>query len=333
MRGTHEGVGHSNPPGNKKCPHPVSIIRGHSLWLPSYLPEFPSVGIGTMARGFTAPGCRGFIGPVPPPLWIEAPQGRIELLGDIIIRWKIRKGIEIPSSLFCYNLLSIRTGGEIMADNYLLKMLGNGENVIFSTRQHWFILLKNIFVEGVAILSVIILFTFLALYFAPVERQTSWSSFLPLGYLFVIPPVISLLLDFLQWYNRKFVVTNWRVIQISGVINKDVIDSSLEKVNDVKLSQSFFGRIFNFGTVEILTASELGVNEFKTIGGPVHFKTTIINSKEQLEREGSRPMMSPKAAPGAGVPGTIAQMEELRKQGVLSDDEFKRIKDSLISKL
>ena len=31
---------------------------------------------------------------------------------------------------------------------------------------------------------------------------------------------------------------------ISGVLGKDVVDSSLEKVNDVKMSQSFFGRMF-----------------------------------------------------------------------------------------
>jgi uncharacterized membrane protein YdbT with pleckstrin-like domain len=65
--------------------------------------------------------------------------------------------------------------------------------------------------------------------------------------------------DILVWSHHQYIVTNWRVLQISGIFNKNVIDSSLEKVNDVKMTQSFFGRIFNYGNVEILTASELGV--------------------------------------------------------------------------
>jgi uncharacterized membrane protein YdbT with pleckstrin-like domain len=227
-----------------------------------------------------------------------------------------------------------------MADRYLDSMLGKGEEVVFATRQHWFVLLRNIFVEGVAILTILALYLVLN-GSAFLDQPT--KNLLPFILLLIILPFISLLIDFFQWYNRKFIVTNWRVIQLSGVINKDVIDSSLEKVNDVKLRQSVIGRIFNFGTVEILTASELAVNKFKTIGGPIFFKTTIINAKEQLEREGSQryyapepkmaavPAQPPSAA--ANISGTLSQMEELRKQGVLTDDEFKRIKDSMISKL
>ncbi len=53
-------------------------------------------------------------------------------------------------------------------------------------------------------------------------------------------------------------------MQISGIFNKSVIDSSLEKVNDIKMDQSALGRMFGYGDIEILTASELGVNLFKT---------------------------------------------------------------------
>src|SRR5215213_3882500 len=87
---------------------------------------------------------------------------------------------------------------------------------------------------------------------------------------------------FLVWYNRQYVVTNRRVIQISGLFSKDVVDSSLEKVNDVKMNQTFFGRLFDYGDIEILTASEVGANVFKRIGDPVKFKTAMLNAKEQL---------------------------------------------------
>ena len=67
-----------------------------------------------------------------------------------------------------------------------------------------------------------------------------------------------MLRDILIWWNRQYIITSLRVIQISGVINKNLTDSSLEKVNDVKLSQSIVGRLFDYGNVEILTASEVG---------------------------------------------------------------------------
>jgi hypothetical protein len=40
-------------------------------------------------------------------------------------------------------------------------------------------------------------------------------------------------------------------------------------VNDVKLSQSFWGRLFDYGDIEILTASEVGANVFRSIGDPI----------------------------------------------------------------
>jgi uncharacterized membrane protein YdbT with pleckstrin-like domain len=223
-----------------------------------------------------------------------------------------------------------------MADAYLNKLLGNGEEVILEDRQHWFVLLRNIFVEG-AMIVVIAVLVFVLM--GSLQGQT-WSGYLPLLFLLTIPPIISGLVDFFQWYNRKFIVTTWRVIQLSGVINKDVIDSSLEKVNDIELNQSFFGRIFGFGTVEILTASEIGVNKFNMIGNPVRFKTAIVNAKEQLghdddHRPGPKTAAGVQATPttAADIPAMIDRLDTLRQRGVLTEDEFQRSKQQLLQKL
>jgi len=58
-----------------------------SLELPSHLPENTSAGVGTLKAvsmdrfANLAAGCRGFKGPVPPPLWIRAPLGAFILSG------------------------------------------------------------------------------------------------------------------------------------------------------------------------------------------------------------------------------------------------------------
>ncbi|HEX7394004.1 MAG TPA: PH domain-containing protein, partial [Anaerolineaceae bacterium] len=130
-----------------------------------------------------------------------------------------------------------------MADDYLAKLLGDGEQVLYVDRQHWFVLVRNIIVEGVAVAAVLVLFFVLKIFFA----GQPWASWMWLILILLIWPVISAVFDFFNWYNRKYIVTSWRVIQLSGIINKAVIDSSLEKVNDIELNQSFFGRIFGFG--------------------------------------------------------------------------------------
>jgi len=146
------------------------------------------------------------------------------------------------------------------------------------------------------------------------------------GFLILLIPTFSMTRDILNWTHHQYVITNRRVMQISGVINKSVTDSSLEKVNDVKMTQSFLGRIFDYGDIEILTASELGVNLFKRIAKPVQFKTAMLNAKERLEHGDF-------AEDDQSIPKLIAQLDQLRKQGLLSEAEFQAKKEQLLSRL
>jgi uncharacterized membrane protein YdbT with pleckstrin-like domain len=211
-----------------------------------------------------------------------------------------------------------------MADHYINSLLGSQEKVMLVTRQHWFIFFRSIVFE--LIISIVIIAGVTAVW-------QLWLALGWLGYFLLLIPIIGLIQDYLNWSNKQYIITNLRVMQIAGVINKNVIDSSLEKVNDVKLSQSFWGRLFNFGDVEILTASELGVNQFKTIGEPVHFKTTMLNAKVTLEGALDRSLDHEAAAQGGEIPALIAQLDQLRQKGVLTQDEFEKKKAELLSKI
>ncbi len=215
-------------------------------------------------------------------------------------------------------------------DPYLNSLLGTNEKILLECRQHWFVFVRNIFVEGIAIFSIILLVSSILLFWAP-GTNNSWVIF---GYLLILFPIISLVFDFFQWWNRKYIITDFRVIQISGIINKDVIDSALEKINDVKLTQSFFGRIFNFGTIEILTASEIGINKIRTLGSPIRFKTTMINAKEDMDRDDDHPRhggAAPKLA--NDIPSLISQLDNLRQQGILTPEEFQLKKEELLKRM
>jgi hypothetical protein len=79
-------------------------------------------------------------------------------------------------------------------------------------------------------------------------------------------------------------------------------DSGLEKINDAHLTQSWLGRIFDFGTLDILTASDesAGIQDYEMLADPIRFKIAMLNQKEKLERPDLAPpprMQSPTPMP------------------------------------
>lgn len=208
-----------------------------------------------------------------------------------------------------------------MAKTYIENMLGENEKIILVTRQHGFVLFSSIAAEIVATLIVIAAFI----------AMTLSEPLAAFGFLLALIPLAIMTRDILVWNNHQYIVTNRRVIQISGVINKNVIDSSLEKVTDIKMTQSFFGRLFDYGDVEILTASEIGVNMFKRIGNPIKFKTAMLNAKEKLGYEGTG-SRGHNPRPDS-IPALIDALEELRKKGILTEEEFKAKKKELLAKM
>ena len=210
-----------------------------------------------------------------------------------------------------------------MADRYLNSLLGDNEKIMLVTRQHWFLLVSAILLEVVLTIVVVVGVTLATAAFGPLAA---------IGYVLLIYTVGRGLYDYFTWRNVQYVVTNRRVIHLQGVVNKNVIDSSLEKVNDVKMEQSFFGRLFDYGDLEILTASEMGVNRFRRIGDPIRFKTAMLNAKEHMGGDEDRPGGGSRAGRG-DIPELIAELDQLRKQGAISESEFETKKRELLGKM
>jgi len=217
-----------------------------------------------------------------------------------------------------------------MAGHYLQSLLGDREKIILGTRHHWFVLASSIVLEVVSILII-----FAATLITSILLSTSGQASQPIvpiisviGFFILLIPIATGTRDFLNWSNHQFIITNLRVMQISGIFNKSVIDSSLDKVNDIKMDQSALGRLFGYGDIEILTASELGVNLFKKIDNPVGFKSALINAKAYLEQGAPEPIEGK-----PDIPAMISKLADLRSQGVLTEEEFQQKKTELLLKL
>jgi uncharacterized membrane protein YdbT with pleckstrin-like domain len=213
-----------------------------------------------------------------------------------------------------------------MAKSYLDSLLGEREKIQLVSRQHWFILFSSIALEIFTILVILA-----AIVTAAILLPNTLLLAFVIGFALLMIPIVSMIRDILIYSHHEYIITNLRVIQLSGILNKQVIDSSLEKVNDVKLAQSALGRVFNYGDVEILTASELGVNLFRRIENPVQFKTAMLNAKSRLD-SGQGYHAATSDAPES-VPTLLAQLDGLRKQGVLTEAEFQQKKAQLLAKI
>ena len=166
-----------------------------------------------------------------------------------------------------------------MSVEYLRRQLSASERILYTERHHWVFPIAHM-VRWILFAAVIIGLIILFSYLFPDARFVRWFYFV------LIVPAIRIGWGFLAWRMNVYVLTNRRVVEITGVLSKKVSDSSLEKLTDVVLTQSLFGRTLGYGTIEILTgAAAAGINRLKQIRNPMDFKTAMLNAKEELEHE------------------------------------------------
>jgi membrane protein YdbS with pleckstrin-like domain len=182
--------------------------------------------------------------------------------------------------------------------SYARNLLRRGEEIVFESRQHWFAVLGETWPFVIAAI----------LAFAVLIWQTSLGEWTLRGALQILSLLVLLGslgrigLKAWAWRNQEYFVTTRRLIKAQGIFNKEMADSSLEKINDAHLTQSWLGRIFDFGTLDILTAADqsAGIQDYEMLADPVRFKIAMLNQKEKLERPDLAPpprMQSPTQMP------------------------------------
>jgi uncharacterized membrane protein YdbT with pleckstrin-like domain len=163
---------------------------------------------------------------------------------------------------------------------YVQKQLGASEKILYTERHHWVFFVAEMIKWILFAAAVLALVIVLKVWWLP---DAGWVWWLLL--VFIIPAV-RIVWGFLSWLMNVYVLTNRRVIEATGVLSKRVADSSLEKLTDIVLKQSVFGRMLGYGDIVVLTASSgAGINNLKQIRRPMEFKMQMANAKEALERE------------------------------------------------
>jgi hypothetical protein len=181
---------------------------------------------------------------------------------------------------------------------YTDTLLASGERILKREHQHWFILVGNARWAILAVIGAIVLLAIRAI------SGASGTLMDILGWVTIILFVGGLVWAAWSWFryqNEEYIITSRRLIHAEGVVNKKATDSSLEKINDAVLMEGVFGRMFGFGDLDVLTASESGDERLRMIRNAKAFKISMLEAKHELELELTRPTMPPlRAAPADG---------------------------------
>ena len=248
--------------------------------------------------------------------------------------------------------------------SYVAGLLSSGERVMHREKQHWFVFVWGARYTIVAVIVAVVLLVFKN------NLNQPWADIVNYVAIALFVGGLALLLWIvLRYMNQEYILTNRRVIAVEGVLNKKVTDSSLEKINDAVLTQSIFGRMFGFGDLEVLTASEAGISLFRMLINPMAFKRAMLDAKHEYERDlagsgfaGSPPLRAEPVMPLATAGGvvsappsedtvstavptgtepltredvtrTLNSLADLRDRGAISNDEFERKKADLLARL
>jgi Bacterial PH domain/Short C-terminal domain len=178
-------------------------------------------------------------------------------------------------------------------------LIAEGEHILLRTRQHWFSIVAYTIAFWILVA--------ISVGFFLLGRIVDWSL---LGWISLVSFLVALgwiAWRYAEWTFQDYIVTNRRVMQVEGIVNKVSRDSSLEKINDAVLKQGLFGRLLHFGDLEILTASENTIDDFRMLDDAAGFKKVMLNAKYALEREIASPMPGPPLrAPSPGAPEAAA---------------------------
>ena len=204
------------------------------------------------------------------------------------------------------------------------KLLNDNEEVVLDLRPHWIYMVQPVLaILGAIILGIVIL-----------DLDISFTK---------IPAAVVVLgclawfgIRYLKWSSTNFVVTTDRVIHRVGVISKHGVEIPLDRINTVFFHQSVFERLIGAGDLGIESAGEKGSETFEDVRKPAIVQNEIYRQMEANSNRiygGGRHAAPTQPDAGHSIPEQIEKLDELRRKGVISEQEFAAKKADLLNRM
>ena len=146
-----------------------------------------------------------------------------------------------------------------------------------------------------------------------------------LSFALFIRSILEIIRVIIYLISSELAFTDKRVLSKKGLFKIQTIDSPIDKINDFHIKQTFFGRIFNYSTINIKTSSSVyyllyvkDANAFKnllTTTDKVQ-KVEMVNTKEENSSKYDE----------------LAKLKELLDNEVITKEEFAKEKEKLLNK-
>ena len=126
--------------------------------------------------------------------------------------------------------------------SYADGLLSTGERISYRNKQHPFVFIWGARYAILALVIAIVLF-WLGSSLGDRRRRAGRSRRSSAGStaILFVGGIAVAVWTALRYINQEYVLTNRRVIQVEGVLNRNSTDSSLEKINDAVLSSPSSG--------------------------------------------------------------------------------------------
>jgi uncharacterized membrane protein YdbT with pleckstrin-like domain len=94
---------------------------------------------------------------------------------------------------------------------------------------------------------------------------------------------LILLTHLITLWTTEFAVTTYRFVYKYGWIKRDSQEVSLNKIEEITLQQSIWGRIFGYGQL-IIRGTGVGVIKLPNLDNPLEVRRIIENARADLRR-------------------------------------------------
>lgn len=212
-------------------------------------------------------------------------------------------------------------------------LLADHEKLIFDLKPHWVALVPSVLWTLVAIAGLFLGYRGVDAVFDDNENTAKMvvGAVVTLGWYFLA------VLPAMRWRWTMFVLTSDRLITRSGIVAKHSREIPLERINDVTFTQTVLERALGAGDLLIESAGERGQTRITDVRKPEQVQLMIYKQTEDNSTRVVRGQMGEVMGHTAPAePAVTQQLEDLgrlRKEGVLTEEEFQAKKAELLKRL
>ncbi len=154
-----------------------------------------------------------------------------------------------------------------MPIRYVRKVLQPGETIVYSTKLHWIIYWKAIF-----LIIICIILAVSAWYTA--DNQNVSLALVIAAIIFALLALSSAFVKFIKRWTTELAVTDRRVIYKERLIARRTLEMNRSRVESVDVYQSVLGRLLGYGTITLRGTGGSG-EPMPNIDDPLTFRSYI----------------------------------------------------------